>query len=106
MSAPSGMGETARTYAAAADLFAQRMIWLGHLFTQNPHLRAAEAIIKPTSIDIVTMGFNGVMKDWDHALPPIVVRGSGFFPIQSGLGIEDTLKTGVCTVHIRHLAGA
>ena len=101
-----GQGETARTYAAAADLFAQRMIWLGHLFTSNPHLRAAEATIRPTSIEVVTHGFNGVLRDWDRALPPVVLRETGFFPLQSGLGVEDVLRTGVCSVHVHRLDGA
>jgi len=100
---PHGPGETAVAYAAAADLFAQRMIWLGDLFTKHPYLRAEGAIIRPMGIDITTVGFNGILRDWDRALPPIVVRDTGFFPIQSGLGVEDVLKTGVCTVHIRRL---
>jgi hypothetical protein len=100
-----GRGETATTYAAAADLFAQRMIWLGHLFSDHPHLRAAEATIRPTSIDLVTVGFNGVLRDWDHALPPVVLRDTGFFPLQSGLGVEDVLRTGVCSVHVHRLDG-
>lgn len=103
MTAPYGQGETARAYAAAADLFAQRMIWLGRLFADHPHLRAAEAIIKPTSIDLVTVGFNGVLRDWDRALPPIVLRDTGFYPLQSGLGVEDVLRTGVCSVHVHRL---
>jgi hypothetical protein len=103
---PHGPGETATAYAAAADLFAQRMIWLGHLFTANPHLRAAEAIIKPHSIDVIAHGFNGILRDWDRALPPIVLRETGFFPLQSGLGVEDVLRTGVCSVHVHRLDGA
>ena len=103
MSTPSGMGDTAKTYAAAADLFAQRMIWLGRLFADHPYLRASEAIIKPASIDVITHGFNGILRDWDRALPPIVLRETGFFPLQSGLGVEDVLRTGVCSVHVHRL---
>lgn len=101
MSTPNGMGETARTYAAAADLFAQRMIWLGELFKSHPHLRAAEAIIRPTSVDIVAIGYNGVEHDWVHALPPLERVGLGYYPIQSGLGEEDVLRTGAYTLHVR-----
>lgn len=100
---PYGQGETAKTYAAAADLFAQRMIWLGDLFTKHPYLRASEATIRPTGIDVVAVGFNGILRDWDHALPPVVLRETGFFPLQSGLGVEDVLRTGVCAVHVRRL---
>lgn len=103
---PYGQGDTAKTYAAAADLFAQRMIWLGDLFRQYPHLRAEGAIIRPAGIDITTVGFRGVLRDWDRALPPVVVRDTGFFPLQSGLGVEDVLRTGVCSVHVHRLDSA
>lgn len=103
MSTPSGMGETARTYAAAADLFAQRMIWLGDLFSHHPHLRAAEAIVRPTSIDLIAIGYNGVEHDWVHALPPLERVGLGYYPTHSGLGEEDVLRVGVCTLHVRKL---
>lgn len=105
MTIPGGMGETASAYAAAADLFAQRMIWLGELFTAHPYLRAAEAVIRPAGIEIVTVGYNGVLRDWDHALPPVVVRNTGLFQLHSGLGIEDVLRAGVCTVHVHRLNG-
>ena len=98
---PHGPGETARAYAAAADLFAQRMIWLGDLFKAPPHLRAAEAIIRPTSADIIALGYNGVEHDWMHALPPLERVGLGYYPIQSGLGEEDVLRTGAYTLHVR-----
>jgi hypothetical protein len=100
-----GMGETATVYAARAAQFALDMAWVGQLFTDHPHLRGIEATIKPGHIDITTVGFNGVLRDWDHALPPVIVRDTGFFQLQSGLGIEDILKTGNCTLHCRRPDG-
>lgn len=99
---PYGPGVTARAYAAYYEKFSSQIVAAGQLFAAHPTLRGLEAKITPGHIEIVTIGLPGIEREWIRALPPVVTREAGFFPMHSGLGLEDVLRAGLWTVHVRH----
>lgn len=71
-----GRGETANTYAAAHQLFADRLAEVAALFIQYPLVQATSVEIKNGRIEIVAEGVAGVLKQWAHAIPDHKTRTS------------------------------
>lgn len=70
MTAPHGMGETAGTYLAAHEMFAERLSELAALFIAYPRVQATSVQITPQGrIEITAEGVAGVLRDWSHAVP-------------------------------------
>ena len=94
---PHGPGETAGTYAALHELFANRLAEVTTLFLQFPKVQATSIVITPSGrIDITAEGIHGVLKDWAHALPEHTPR-PGFVATHYGSTEADVLEQG----HIR-----
>ena len=66
---PDGPGQTASVYAAAHDLFADRLSELAALFIRYPGVQATSVTIKNGRVEIVAEGIHGVLKDWSRAIP-------------------------------------
>lgn len=98
---PHGAGETAAVYQAYAAQFAARVTELHDLLTKHPELRALEAHITRTRVEVTVMGGCGVERDWTRALPPIRYHDTGIYTECQQVGVTDVLKTDRCTVTIR-----
>ncbi|HEY9373271.1 hypothetical protein [Streptomyces sp.] len=101
---PGGAGETAVVYQVTQ--FRDGMARLAHLFRLHPELKGLRATVDEVGhVDIIAVAEAGVLHDWIHALPA-ARREKALFSIHSGLQLEEVLRDGPLTVHVRPKPGA
>ena len=101
---PGAVGQTAVVYQVTQ--FRDGMARLAHLFQIHPELRGLRATVDEGGhVDIIAVAEAGVLHDWIHALPA-ARREKALFSIHSGLALEEVLRDGPLTVHVRPKAGA
>ena len=94
---PHGPGETANTYAAAHQLFADRLAEVAALFLTFPKVQATSIVITPQGrIEITAEGIHGVLRDWSHAIPEHRTK-TALVPTWYGADEADVIEA----VHIR-----
>lgn len=104
MTTPSGPGDTANVYAV--HIFSEGMASLAVLFSAHPELRGLQATVDQLGhVDIIAYAETGVLRDWIRALPA-ARHTHDLYTLQSGAAIEDVLRDGLLTVHVRPKAGA
>lgn len=101
MTAPHGMGETAGTYAAVHQLFADRLAEVTALFMKFPKVQATSIVISPQGrIEITAEGMAGVLRDWVHAVPDHRTS-TALVPAAWGASEADVIETDHLKVVVR-----
>ena len=98
---PHGPGETARTYEAMHELFADRLAEVAALFLAFPKVQATSIQITPQGrIEITAEGIHGVLRDWSHAIPQHQTR-TQLVATSYGADEADVIETDHIRVVVR-----
>ena len=101
MSPQGGPGETGNVYAAAHQLFVDRLAEVAALFIQFPRVQATSIQIHPNGrVEITAEGIHGVLRDWVHAVPEHRLR-TALVATQYGADEADVLETDHIRVTVR-----
>ena len=104
MTAPHGPGETAVVYAAAHQLFADRLAEVAALFISFPRVQATSISITPQGrIEITAEGMHGVLRDWGRAMPSHRT-GTALVSTTYGADKADVIETDHIRVVVRRPA--